>query len=100
MNRKVDISKTAQRKLDTLFDYLVEKWSLKVKNEFVKKLDDCIEIIKEQPEAFPASDKKEGLRKCVVTKQTTLYYRFNSKRISVVTIFDSRQNPKKLNKEI
>lgn len=94
------MSKTAKRKLEKLFDHLIEQWSLKVKNEFVIKLDDCIEIIKQQPGIFPESLKRKGLRRCVVTKQTTLYYRFNSKRINLVTIFDTRQNPKKLNKEI
>ncbi|MGO1752322.1 MAG: type II toxin-antitoxin system RelE/ParE family toxin [Psychroflexus sp.] len=99
MNRKVDISKTAKKKLDKLFDYFIEKWSVNVKNEFVEKLDNCIDIIKQQPEAFPESNKRKGLRRCVVTKQITLYYRFNSKRINLVTIFDTRQKPKKLNKE-
>ncbi|WP_240463056.1 type II toxin-antitoxin system RelE/ParE family toxin [Mesonia aquimarina] len=92
--------KTVQKKLDKLFDYLIEKWSVDVKNEFISKLDDCIDIIKHQPEAFPESNKRKGLRRCVVTKQTTLYYRFNSKRINVVTIVDTRQKPKMLNKEI
>lgn len=99
MSRKVVLSKTAKKKLDKLFEYLIEEGSVNVKSEFVEKLDDCIDIIKQQPEAFPESNKRKGLRRCVVTKQTTLYYRFNSKRIDVVTIFDTRQKPNKLNKE-
>lgn len=99
MKRKVLISKTVEKKLDKLFGYLIQEWSVKVKNEFVEKLDNCIDIIQQQPEAFPESNKRLGLRKCVVTKQTTLYYRFNSKRINIVTLFDTRQNPKRLNKE-
>lgn len=83
-----------------LFDYLLEQWSPKVKNEFVEKLDNCIQIIKRQPEIFPESHKRKGLRKCVVTKQTTLYYSFNAKRINVVTIFDTRQDPEKLYKDL
>lgn len=100
MSRKVVISKTAERKLETLFDYLVKEWSVKVKKDFVEKLDSSIEIIKKQPEIFPESKKGKSLRKCVITKQTTLYYRYNSKRINVVTLFDTRQDPNKLNKEI
>ncbi len=100
MSRKVVISKTAERKLEKLFKYLIEKWSVKVKKDFVKKLDSSIEIIKNQPEIFPESKKGKSLRKCVITKQTTLFYRYNSKRINIVTIFDTRQNPNKLDKEI
>lgn len=100
MERKVVISRTAEKKLEKLFDYLTEKWSEKVKNEFVKKLDHNIKIIRVQPEIFPESKKGKKLRRCVITKQTTLYYRFNSKQINVVTIFDTRQNPIKLESEI
>uniref|UniRef100_UPI00404AC61D type II toxin-antitoxin system RelE/ParE family toxin n=1 Tax=Flavobacterium sp. TaxID=239 RepID=UPI00404AC61D len=100
MKRKVVISKTAERKLAQLFDYLLEHWSEKVKTEFIKKLDRNIEIIRAQPEIFPESKKGKLLRKCVVTTQTTIYYRFNSAQIDIVTIFDTRQNPKKLNKDL
>lgn len=74
--------------------------SEKVKNEFVKKLDHTLEIIRVQPEIFPESKKVKKLRCCVITKQTTLYYRFDSKRVDVVTIFDTRQNPNKLESEL
>jgi plasmid stabilization system protein ParE len=100
MIRKVAISKTAERKLDELFSYLIENWSNKVKNDFIRKLDSSIEVIKNKPEIFPESKKGKNLRKCVITKQTTLFYRFTSKQINVVTIFDTRQNPVKLNKDL
>lgn len=100
MIRKVVISKTAEKKLNKLFDYLIENWSLKVKSEFVNKLDRIIDIIQKQPESFPESSKEKGLRKCVITRQTTIYYRFDEKQIKLVTVFDTRQNPKKLKKEL
>ena len=100
MSRKVVISKTAQKKLDKLFEYLVEEWSVKVKRSFVEKLDSSIEIIKNQPEIFPESKKGKGLKKCVITKHTTLFYRYDSKEINIVAIFDTRQNPNKLDEEI
>ncbi|MEQ5791720.1 type II toxin-antitoxin system RelE/ParE family toxin [Muricauda sp. NFXS6] len=100
MSRKVKISKTAEKKISELLDYLQENWSLKVKSDFVEKLDKSIDLIKSNPKIFPKSDKKSGLHKCVISKQTTLYYQFNSQTIYIVTIFDNRQNPSKLNKEI
>lgn len=100
MTRKVVISKIAEKKLESLFDYLIEEWSVEVKRKFVERLDSSIEIIKSRPEIFPESKKGNGLRKCVITKQTTLYYRFNSQQINVVTIFDTRQDPQKLDRDI
>jgi plasmid stabilization system protein ParE len=73
MNRAVKISKTAENKLDNLFDYHLHNWSQKVKSDFIEKLDKSIDLIKSTPEIFPKSDKQEGLHKCVITKQTTSY---------------------------
>ena len=60
MIRKVVISKTTEKKLDKLFSYLIEKWSIKVKNEFIDKLDDSIKLIRNQPEMFPESKQGEN----------------------------------------
>ena len=100
MSRKVIITKTAEKKLNKLFDYLSENWSERVKKEFIKKLDHNLEIIKNYPDIFPKSDAKPGLHRAVITKQTTIFYRFNSSEIKLVTVFDSRQNPRKLYKEL
>jgi plasmid stabilization system protein ParE len=75
-------------------------WSEKVKSEFIEKFDRSIEIIRAQPEIFPVSKKGKLLRKCVVSKQTIIYYRFNTKQIDIVTIFDTRQNPEKLKMDL
>lgn len=100
MGRIVITSIIAKEKLEDLFDHLIEKWSYKVKAEFLQKLDRSIEIIKEQPEIFPESQKEKGLRKCVITKQTTVFYRFDNEKIKIVTIFDTRKDPKKLKKDL
>ncbi|MGF1557227.1 type II toxin-antitoxin system RelE/ParE family toxin [Paucihalobacter sp.] len=49
MTRKVVISKIAEKKLESLFEYLVKEWSLKVKNDFIVKLGEHIGIIQTQP---------------------------------------------------
>ena len=68
MSRKGVISKTAERKLEKLFEYLIGKWSVKIKKDFVEKLDSSIKIIKNQPEIFPESKKGKSLRKYIITK--------------------------------
>ncbi len=98
MSRNVVISTLASKKLENLFDYLIKEWSVISKNNFVIKLDKSIDSIKKQPYGFPLSKKGNDLRKCVITKQTTLYYRFNYTTITIVTFFDTRQHPNKLKK--
>lgn len=96
MKRKVFLSKRAKIKLEKLLEYLETEWSERIKNEFIDKLDNTLNIIQNNPESFPKTTFIKGLHKCVVTKQNTLYYRIKKSRIEIVTIFDSRQDPKKL----
>jgi len=75
-------------------------WSLHVKERFIEQLNERIELIRQNPELYPKSNLKIGLHKCVVSKQTSLYYRHDSKTVTVLTIFDNRQDPDKLSSEI
>jgi plasmid stabilization system protein ParE len=99
---KVYLSEQAENKLLLLTDYLLVKWNLKVKNDFIEKLTQKINQISEQPESCSVSKDFPGLYKCVVTKQTTFYYRIllDKNEIEIITVFDTRQNLNKVNKEI
>ncbi|WP_439131825.1 type II toxin-antitoxin system RelE/ParE family toxin [Polaribacter sp.] len=95
-------SEIAKFRFKKLTNYLLENWSLQVKNEFLKKFDLKISQIKMHPYSCIESSEFKGLYKCVVTKQTTLFYRVSEqlKEIEIITIFDTRQNPNKLQKDI
>jgi plasmid stabilization system protein ParE len=99
---KVTLSNLAEFKLLKLYNYLTENWSLQIKNDFHKKLVLKIEQIKGNPYSCVKSFENKGLYKCVVTKQTTFYYRVlkNKKELEIITIFDTRQNPNKLKKDL
>ena len=47
---------------------------------------------------FPKSEINKTQHKCVVSNQTTVYYKFDNKTISVLAVFDTRQNPNKIKK--
>jgi plasmid stabilization system protein ParE len=98
--KKVVLSKTATKRLERLLAYLETEWSLTVKNDFVKKLDKSLKRVQKFPESCPQTKFVKGLRMLVVTKQTSLFYRFDAKTITVVTIFDNRMDPDKLKKEL
>jgi plasmid stabilization system protein ParE len=97
---QVIFSKRAKVRLENLLDYLKKNWSEKSKNDFIIKLDRSIAQISKIPTICPESKKFKGLFKCVVTRQTTLFYRIKNQTIQVITLFDTRQNPDKLNKEL
>lgn len=95
---KVYLSEIAELKLSKLTEYLVENWNLKTRDDFLDKFTRKIIQISLQPHSCPQSDSKEGLYKCVVTKQTTFYYRISVdlEELEIITIFDTRQDPQKL----
>ncbi len=99
---KVFLSELAEDKLTKLTQYLTSEWSLQVKNDFISKLSKKINQIATHPESCPQSNIRKGLHKCVVTRQTSFYYRINreSNEIEIITIFDTRQNPDKLRRDL
>jgi plasmid stabilization system protein ParE len=54
-------------------------------------------LISENPKLFPIVHNDLKIRKCVISKQNILFYREVHKNIEIVRLFDSRQDPKKLN---
>lgn len=99
---KVFLSRLAESKLLKLSEYLLESWGLKTRDEFILKLNEKIEQIANYPNSCPESSEVENLYQCVVTKQTTFYYRIlaDQQEIEVITVFDTRQNPDRLKKEV
>jgi len=97
--RNIILSKRAAKRLEKLLDYLGLEWSLKVKNDFIKNLDKSLNQIRKFPESCQQTTFVKGLHKLIVTKQTSLFYRFDSKTITIVTLFVNRMNPDRLKKE-
>ncbi|MGM0650786.1 MAG: type II toxin-antitoxin system RelE/ParE family toxin [Bacteroidota bacterium] len=82
--------------LSNIFDYLKQRWTEKEIRNFSRLLYRQINLIQSNPRLFPASATSKSLRKSVLTKQTTIYYRIDNKEVRIVTLFDNRQNPKKI----
>jgi hypothetical protein len=75
---------------------LERKFPEKDIKKFVKKLDNQIEIIKSNSESFSYSQKSKTVRRAIVAKLTSIYYRIDGDIITLVTIYDNRKNPEKL----
>ena len=59
MKREVRLSKRAMKRLDKLLVFLEKEWSIKVKNDFIKKLDRSLKQLQEHPTSFPESEKRQ-----------------------------------------
>ena len=98
MKREFVITPRAKIEIQNVFDYLESKWNEKIKRKFSNKIKSIINLILENPELFPVSGINKKIRKAVISKQSSLYYHFDSKHIIVLSVFDNRQNPTKINK--
>lgn len=85
----------ALEELDQTVEFLETNWTVKELRNFASKLDHILEIISKSPEIFPADFNKKEIRKAVVDKNNTLYYRTKGITIEVISLFSNRQNPKK-----
>jgi len=87
----VYFSEEAAGQLDELISYLGDNWSQKIKIDFLALLSDKLELVGQMPEMYRKSEKRPGLRECVVNKQTILYYKISTDSIEVVAIVSSRK---------
>lgn len=75
--------------------YLEENWTEKDVRNFSVKLEETIVFISQNPNLFQSSEIKKDVRRAVVTKHNTLYYRLVNNHFEVVSFFSNWQNSKK-----
>ena len=76
--------------------YLENRWTKKEITKFSKLLDHQLKLIENNPLLFAESENSTGIRKSVLSKQTTIYYQISNYEIEIISLFDNRQSPKRL----
>lgn len=74
MDYKLRWSDEAVENLEEILDDIKFKWTDKEVNNFKDKLNHQLDLIIQNPHMFPSSTIKHGLRKAVLSKQTTIFY--------------------------
>ncbi|WP_167615439.1 type II toxin-antitoxin system RelE/ParE family toxin [Maribellus sediminis] len=92
-------SNEAIQNLKHILEYLELNWTKREIRKFARLLDKKLNLIESNPFIFAESIHSKGLWKSVITKQTSLFYRIEHYEIRIITLFDNRQNPAKLNKK-
>ena len=96
MALKIIWSDEAEKNLEEIAEFILQTWNEKILIQFLDKLNKSIHHIKQFPEMFPVSLKEKGVRKCVITKQVSLFYSLSKEEIVIVALFDNRQSDDKL----
>ena len=89
-------SPSAEDDLERISDYLFENWNIKTAILFISLVDHLVDLISKNPKHFPQINTNLKVRKCVITKHNSIFYRVSAKQIDILRIFDTRQNPEKL----
>ena len=82
--------------LKNTIDYLTETWTSKEIRNFAQRLEKRLNLISDNPTLFPQTTRRKNVRKSVLTKHTVIYYKAKSNVVTIVALFDPRQNPKRL----
>ncbi len=94
MNYKVVTTEESESTFNQNVDYLLEEWSDKVTDQFVNRVDDVIQKIKQNPFLYPLHNYQDNVRKATVNKRVILYYRIvDGSVIELLTFWNSYRNP-------
>ncbi|WP_375596896.1 type II toxin-antitoxin system RelE/ParE family toxin [Roseivirga ehrenbergii] len=91
---QVRYSLCARHEQIELLEYIVQKFGRTTAQEVYERIEKVLDSISQKPEIYRASKRQADLRKCVLSKQTSIYYRINEGYIEVVSFRANLKNPK------
>ncbi|MEO6524479.1 MAG: type II toxin-antitoxin system RelE/ParE family toxin [Mucilaginibacter sp.] len=96
MAKVILLSPVAEQDYEAVLDYLFNKFGITVMTNFIDRFEKVCDLISQDPEIYPYLNKRKQIRKCVVTKHNIIYFIEFEDTIRVITVFDTRQDPDKL----
>jgi len=100
MKFDVFLSPIAEKKLDLILEYLIVEWGVSSKEKYIKKLKQVVGQISTHPKSCQESEEMKGVYRCIVTRQSSFYYRILTNEIEIITFFDNRQNQESVFEEL
>ena len=85
----------ALKELEKTVEYLEENWTEKELRNLAENIEEKVSLISQNPNLFQASNYKKEIRRVVILKHNTLYYRIKNNQIEIISFFSNRQSPKK-----
>lgn len=86
--------RSKQRFLD-INSYILSEFGTNSSKRFKSRIFDFLELLSKFPELASLEVPNKNIYGFQVSKQTRIFYRINKDHISLLTFFDSRQDPDK-----
>jgi len=96
MHKPIIWSPLSENDFSNVLKYLDKNWGEKVASNFIDLTENTLNQISINPRQFPIIFKRKKVRKCVLTKHNTLFYRDGKSNIEILRIYDTRQDPNNL----
>ena len=84
----------ALNELASTIEYLENHFTEKEIGALAWQIEDVTALISQTPYLYPKSD-VSGVRRAVVQKYNTLYYRVTDNQVEILSFFSNRQGPKR-----
>lgn len=92
---KIQWTDHALSELSATVKHLEENWTENELIQFANALDNTVETASRHPEIYPIFNEKKKIRKAVVDKNNTIYYRVVKRSIQILSVFGTKQDPAK-----
>jgi plasmid stabilization system protein ParE len=96
MHKPIIWSPLSENDFANILTYINKNWGDKVASNFIDLTENILNQISINPKQFPIIYKRKKVRKCVLTKHNTLFYRDGKTNIEILRIYDTRQDPNTL----
>ena len=85
-------STKADKRFDKIIDYLFTNWGEITTKNFIQKVFNFIDILKEFPEIGTIENKEYDIRAFTIVKQINIFYQVRENQIIILDFYDNRQN--------
>jgi plasmid stabilization system protein ParE len=96
MPKQIIWSPSSEEDFIDILNYLKQNWGDKVLQDFISLTSTLVEQIAFNPKQFPVIYSKKKIRKCVITKHNSIFYKERKDFVDILRIYDNRQDPIKL----
>lgn len=96
MALRIDWTDEANEDLDSIIEYLEEKWTDEQIHNFFARLEECLTNITRAPHRQKDSLRKEGTKEYQHSPQTTIFYSSDDKVVNILRLWTNLKDPDRL----
>lgn len=78
-----------------ILEYVLARFGQNKAKQVFERIENTLEQLSKNPEMYRKSGSRDGLRKCVFSKQTSIYYRIIGDYIEIISFRFNRKNLEK-----